>query len=297
MSQSEETQVPAENGAVAHAPARPPPAPSEELGEQKAMLRKILSRVEALSGLVNEVTMTPERLGGLRQTVLNLANIYLRTGNHEVRVAVKEIARGFCFVIGESHEVFFPDGPPKVQAPEPNAATVLPGAPGPGFPVAAQHTGMVAAVAAQHPAAGGSGISVPGMAPSPFAIPGQQNAQSAAHPVTGSPAAPGSAPLAPGESRMVVVSDPGGQMGPNGGPPAGTPATPGVIPGAPGAPVHPAVPLPYAPPAIPAQPPPGAAMPEMTLDQLAAHFSPMAQPAPPQHPVIDVPTGNDPSTS
>lgn len=222
--------------------------------------------------------LAPAQLAGVRQCVLNLANIFLRTGNHEVRVAVKEVARGFCYVIGESHAVFFPDAPNSRAVPEPNAATVLPGAPGPGFPMAAQVNGMAAAVAAQMPAPPSAGLAVPGMPPSPFAIPSQQDPQGSSHPALGSPSGPGASPGgAQGECRMEVVSDPAGQMTPSGGPPAGTPGLPGsvpmpqapVIPGQPQAPQYP----------YPQQAPPAQGQPEpVSLDQLAAQFAPMGEP-------------------
>lgn len=244
-----------------------------------------LARIEEMGLLAAATVLSPQQLMGIQSSVLNLANIFLRTGNHEVRTAIKEIARGLCFVIGQQHSVFFPDAPNSRQVPEPNAATVLPGAPGPGFPAAAQAGGMPAAMAAHAAPTPPPGIAVPGMPPSPFAIPSRNDPQGASHPVTGSPAGPGVSPQgAPGECRMEVVSDPAGQMGPNGGPPAGTPGLPGHAPmpaqpaGVPIAPV-PGAPVPGMPGGgvhpVPQAPPAGGEAPAVTLDQLAAQFSPM----------------------
>ena len=238
---------------------------------------KLQGDFDQVTHIAASAGLSPQQLNGIRSCVLNIANIYHRTGHHEVQVAMKELARGLCFVIGESHAMFFPPAPGTQPAPEPNAATVLPGAPGPGFPMAAQVNGMVAAVAAHAPATPAPGISVPGMAPSPFAIPSQNDPQGSAHPVMGSPQGP--AHQGPNESRMEVVSDPNGQMGPNGGPPPGTPGVPGSVPSAPlppqpGAPFPPHMPV-QAPPPQPPQAPAAAEQPAVTLDQLAAQFSPM----------------------
>ena len=259
--------------------------------DMKAMQEEILSlkrQIEMLGQDVAEVSMTRERIAGLRWAILNLGNIYLRTGNHEVRVAVKETARALCFVIGEQHKLFFPDGPTKIVPSEPNAALMLPGTPGQGYAAAAEHSGMPAATAATHMPSPAPGISVPGVAPSPYAGPPAVNPQAAAHPVAGSPA--GGFDQSAGQgSAMVVVSDPSGQMGPGGGPPPGTPAgvyvpaTPGpAMPPAGGQPVHPAgfppIPAPPSPqimpPGVHPQPGPGVQQP-VTLDELAGQFQPM----------------------
>lgn len=283
--------------ALEKASASPEPLLNDELADRLARIEednsKRFARIEQgfskLEGDFDKVAsdaanagLSPEQLYGVQSAVLNLSNIFLRTGNHEVRTAVKEVARGFCFLIGQSHSVFFPDAPNSRQIPEPNAATVLPGAPGPGFPAAAQVNGMVAAMAAHAPVTPGPGISVPGLPPSPYAIPSQQDPQGASHPVMGTPAAPGVSPqAAPGECRMEVVSDPSGQMTANGGPPAGTPGLPGHVPlpaQVPGAmPPSPGVPFPTpAQPPVSAPPQPAASAAEgVTLDQLAAQFSPM----------------------
>lgn len=249
-------------------------------------LAERLARIEEMALNASAAVLMPQQLAGIQSSVLNLANIFLRTGNHEVRTAIKEVARGLCFVIGQQHSVFFPDVPNSREIPEPNAATVLPGTPGPGFPAAAQLNGMPAAMAAHAPPTPAPGIAIPGMAASPYAIPSRSDPQGASHPVTGSPAGPNVSPqAAPGECRMEVVSDPAGQMGPNGGPPAGTPGMPGhmplpaqpagvpiapmpgaPIPGMPGGGVHP----------VPQQAPPaGDEAPAVTLDQLAAQFTPL----------------------
>jgi hypothetical protein len=149
--------------------------------------------------------------------VHNMANIYLRTGNHEVRVAIQEIARGFCHIIGIEHKVFFPD-PPPIRDSIPQAGLTLPvGAPNP-------YTGVQAGMNPM----GLPGLSIPGMAASPYAGLAAVNPQSDWAPDPGNPTG----------SKMVVVDPgPGASLAPQVPPgwqlahpsqvPQGAPAFPG----------------------------------------------------------------------
>jgi len=159
---------------------------------------------------------------GIMQTVHNLANIYLKTGNHEVRTAVQEIARGFCFIVGLEHQVFFPPAPPIRDQPMGGGITV-PSAPvGHSWPPAYQATGRpgpmpltIRPPTYPMPVPGAPGIQIPGMPPSPYA------GYPAANPQNTDAWAPD--PGNPTGAKMVVV-DPGpGARAPGYGMPPGYP--------------------------------------------------------------------------
>lgn len=172
-----------------------------------------MSKNNGQNGQAPEEMQIRVDVDGVMQVVHNLANIFLRTGNHEVRTAINEVARGFCFLIGLEHKVFFPDAPPiRDSAATPNAAITIPGSPGGyGWPTGMQATGRPAMPhAPQYPGIQ-IGINPMGMPPSPYAGYPTQNPQSDWAPDPGNPTG----------AKMVVV-DPG----PGAGMPQGMPGMP-----------------------------------------------------------------------
>ncbi len=126
------------------------------------------------------------------KNIHNLANIYLRVGNHEVKMVIKEVASALCHMVGVQHKVFFPDGPP-IRDAAPSGALTIPATPGNRWPQAQMPQ--------QAPMAGINPF--PEMGPSPYALPADNGAGAAPAGTSGF-GDPGNADGA----RMVVV-DPG----------------------------------------------------------------------------------------
>ncbi len=180
------------NGAADQADAGPGPVDEDEAA---------IAEVEALLDQQTE----SELEGALRE----MFQVYLRTGNHEVRQLAQACARGFCALLGADIREFFPDAPPiRDNNPPVHGAPTYPGD--------ANQQGWPAHQA--HVASGGSPNGFvptqPPVDPHGNPLPGHPGATGSPH-LPAAPAAGGSVPTSGGDPRnpsgaeMRVVDGPG----------------------------------------------------------------------------------------